>query len=77
MSIQRFEILNKVVQLQNITKAAAELNLSQSGISYAIKNLEEELDIQLLIRNRSGVTLTSEGKEFISIPFQLRMLMKI
>ena len=62
MSIQRFEILNKVVQLQNITKAAAELNLSQSGISYAIKNLEEELDIQLLIRNRSGVTLTSEGE---------------
>ncbi|MBP2077056.1 LysR family transcriptional regulator [Oceanobacillus polygoni] len=62
MSIQRFEILNKVVQLQNITKAATELNLSQSGISYAIKNLEEELDVQLLIRNRSGVTLTSEGE---------------
>ncbi|RLL43820.1 LysR family transcriptional regulator [Oceanobacillus piezotolerans] len=62
MSIQRLEILNKVVQLQNITKAATELNLSQSGISYAIKNLEEELDVKLLVRNRSGVKLTKEGE---------------
>jgi LysR family transcriptional regulator, transcription activator of glutamate synthase operon len=62
MSIHRFEIFNKVVQLKNISKAAAELNLSQSGISYTIKNLEDELGIHLLIRNRNGVQLTTEGE---------------
>jgi DNA-binding transcriptional LysR family regulator len=62
MGIQRYEIFNKVVQLQNITKAAAELNISQSGISHAIKVLEEELGVKLLIRTRSGVKLTQEGE---------------
>lgn len=62
MSIHRLKILNKVAQLQNITKAADELHLSQSGISYAIKNLETELEMELLVRNRSGVKLTSEGE---------------
>ncbi|WP_085990999.1 LysR family transcriptional regulator [Oceanobacillus senegalensis] len=62
MNIQHYEILNKVVQLQNISKAANVLNLSQSGISYAIKNLEDELGVKLLIRNRTGVRLTKEGE---------------
>lgn len=62
MSIQRLEIFNRVVQLNNITNAATELNLSQSGISYAIKTLENELDVQLLTRTRSGVSLTKEGE---------------
>ena len=62
MSVQRLEIFNRVVQLNNITNAAIELNLSQSGISYAIKALESELDVQLLKRTRTGVSLTKEGE---------------
>ena len=62
MSIQRLEILNKVVQLQNITKAAESLNISQSGISYAIKALEDELEVHILKRSRTGVQLTKEGE---------------
>ncbi|MEN1968711.1 LysR family transcriptional regulator [Lentibacillus sp. N15] len=63
MSIQRYEIFNKVVQLKNITNAANELNISQSGISHAIKVLEDELGVKLLIRSRTGVKLTSEGEK--------------
>ncbi|KXH83906.1 hypothetical protein AU377_03910 [Sporosarcina sp. HYO08] len=62
MTIQRYEIFNKVVQLQNITNAGNELNLTQSAVSHAIKSLEEELGLHLLIRNRSGIRLTSEGE---------------
>src|SRR5699024_5287603 len=49
--------------LQYITDASVELNLSQSGISYAIKSFERDLNVQLLIRKRIGVALTPEGNE--------------
>lgn len=63
MTIQRYEVFNKVVELRNITKAGEELSMTQSGVSHAIKSLEEEFDIKLLIRNRLGLQLTSEGKK--------------
>lgn len=62
MTIQRYEVFNKVVQLRNITKAGEELSMTQSGVSHAIKSLEDELGIPLLIRNRLGLLLTREGE---------------
>lgn len=63
MTIQKFEVFNKVVQLKSITKAGTELNVTQSTISHAIKSLEDELGLNLLLRNRSGVKLTREGEK--------------
>lgn len=63
MTIQRYEVFNKVVQLQSITKAGIELNLTQSAVSHAIKSLEDELGLHLLLRNRSGIKLTREGEK--------------
>lgn len=62
MTIQRYEVFNKVVQLRNITKAGEKLSMSQSGVSHAIKSLEDELGIPLFIRNRLGLQLTKEGE---------------
>ncbi|MCG5103354.1 LysR family transcriptional regulator [Oceanobacillus alkalisoli] len=64
MTIQRYEIFNKVVAIENITKAGEELNLTQSTVSHAIKSLEDELGFRLLVRNRSGINLTREGEKF-------------
>lgn len=61
MTIQKYETFNKVVQLGSITKAGEELNMTQSGVSHAIKSLEDELGVPLLIRNRLGLHLTSEA----------------
>src|SRR5690625_3964531 len=63
MTLQRYEIFNKVVQIKNLTKTGNELNLTQSTVSHAIKSLEEEFGFQLIIRNRSGVKLTREGEK--------------
>ncbi|MDT8860114.1 LysR family transcriptional regulator [Alkalihalobacillus sp. MEB130] len=62
MSINRFEILNKAVELGSLTRAGEALNLTQSAISHAISNLEKEYGFPLLIRNRSGITVTLEGE---------------
>lgn len=45
----------------NITAAANFLHLTQPTLSRQIKDLEEELGLQLLIRKSHRVTLTSEG----------------
>lgn len=63
MTLQRYEIFNKVVDIKNITKAGYELSLTQSTVSHAIKSLEDELGFRLLIRDRTGVNLTREGEK--------------
>lgn len=66
MSLAKYEVFNTVVELGNLTKAALALNLTQSAVSYSIANLESELGFPLLIRSRSGITLTSNGQRILS-----------
>ena len=62
MSLTKYEILLKAAECGSFTKAAQELNFTQSGISHAITSLESELGITLLSRNRGGVVLTADGR---------------
>ena len=65
MSATKYQIFLKTVECGSFTKAAEELNFSQSGISHAISSLEEELGVTLLVRSRSGVALTYEGRHLL------------
>jgi DNA-binding transcriptional LysR family regulator len=47
-------------------KAALQLNITQSAISYAIAALEEELGVILFSRGRKGATLTPVGAEVMN-----------
>ncbi|OZB98739.1 LysR family transcriptional regulator [Paenibacillus sp. XY044] len=62
MTLVKYEILGKVVETGNLTKAAEQLNLTQSAVSRAIISLEQELGIQILARGRSGVRLSHDGE---------------
>jgi DNA-binding transcriptional LysR family regulator len=65
MSLVKYEILNKVAELQSFTKAADAMALTQSAVSHAITNLESEFGFLLVNRNRSGITLTTEGETML------------
>ena len=52
----------EVVTIGNITKASEKMLVSQPAITKAIKELEKELDVKLLERNKKGVIPTNEGK---------------
>ena len=65
MSIKKYEVFLKTVDLGSVTKASQLLGYTQSAISHIIAGLEEELGVTLLIRSRTGVTLTREGAELI------------
>lgn len=61
MDITRYQILLKVIERGSFTRAAEEMGFTQSTVSHAIQTLETEMGLPLLIRNRSGVTLTADG----------------
>lgn len=65
MSIVKFEVLNKVSEVQSFTKTAEDLNLTQPAVSHAITSLEKEFGFPLVNRNRAGATLTSEGETLL------------
>ncbi len=48
-----------------VSLAAADLNVSQSAVSTAIKDLEDQLNSRLFTRQAYGVTLTFEGHQFL------------
>ncbi|MFJ7732527.1 LysR family transcriptional regulator [Lysinibacillus sp. NPDC097231] len=61
MSLVKYEVLNKVAELESFTKAADALGLTQSAVSHAVSSLEKEFGFALIHRSRAGVSLTSEG----------------
>jgi DNA-binding transcriptional LysR family regulator len=53
-----------VVEQMHFGHAAEQLHISQPPVSRAIRQLEDELDVQLLERGQGGVTTTEAGKVF-------------
>lgn len=66
MDLRQLEYFQMVSRLNNVTRAAERLHVAQPSITVAIKKLEEELGVQLFDRNQKKITLTSEGKIFLS-----------
>jgi DNA-binding transcriptional LysR family regulator len=66
LSLSKYEIFNTISEVGSLTKAAEKLNLTQSGVSYAVSTLEADLGFSLLKRDRSGITLTSNGERILS-----------
>ena len=60
--MNRYLVLQRIVELRTFTKAADELGLTQSAVSQSVSSLEEELHIKLLNRSKNGAKLTAEGE---------------
>ena len=62
INFHRLFIFHTVARLGSFTRAASELGISQPAVSIQVKELERSLDTTLLIRMRSGVSLTDTGE---------------
>ncbi len=69
MNLQQLRFLNEIVrQGLNISEAAGALYTSQPGISKQIRLLEEELGIEIFVRNgKRIVAITEPGKAVLTI----------
>jgi DNA-binding transcriptional LysR family regulator len=54
-----------VAEALSFTKAAQKLHIAQPALSRQIRQLEEEIDVQLLLRDRRSVELTDAGRVFL------------
>ncbi len=65
LDIAALRALVTVAEMGGITRAAAQLNLTQSAVSLQIKRLEEALDQCLIDRVGRGVALTVAGERLV------------
>ena len=66
MELRHLRYFVAVADALNFTKAAEQLHLAQPSLTRQIRNLEEELGVRLFNRERNQVTLTAEGRAFVS-----------
>ncbi len=64
MDLDQVRTFYAVVEQRSFVRAAESLNVTQSTVSARIKELEAQLGQALLVRRKSGVTLTTAGKRF-------------
>ena len=66
MKLQQLKYFNALCRLKSFSKVASTFKVSQPTVSYAIKSLEEDLGVKLILRNQShtDVSLTKEGELF-------------
>lgn len=61
-NLAKYKIFLSVAECKSISKAAAQLYITQPAVSITIKKLEKSLNTTLFIRKSKGVTLTENGK---------------
>ncbi len=61
-----YRIFYETARHASFSKAAKHLYISQSAISQSIRQLEQDLNAQLFIRSKRGISLTKEGELIFS-----------
>lgn len=65
MDLAHLRYAVEIAHTHSISQAAENLYMGQPNLSRAIKDLEEELQVQIFKRTSHGVTVTPEGEEFL------------
>lgn len=66
MKLSQLNYFAEICNCGSITKASEKLFISQPALTHAIQDLETEFGTTLLIRKKTGITLTNEGEVFLS-----------
>jgi DNA-binding transcriptional LysR family regulator len=71
MTLQQLRYIIKIVECGSISEAAKQLFMSQPSLSNAVKELENELGIEIFYRTSKGIALSLDGTEFLSYARQV------
>ncbi len=66
MNYTKYDYIVTIAELQNISKAAQKLFVSQPFLTKFINNLEQELGVKLFNRNTHPICLTYAGERYVS-----------
>lgn len=65
MELRQLRYFVKVAELKSFSEASHQLNITQSTLSQQIKQLENELGVELLVRDSHHVRLSDVGEAFL------------
>lgn len=65
MELRQLKYFVKVAELSSFSEASRQLNITQSTLSQQIRQLENELSVELLIRDSHHVRMTDIGEAFL------------
>ena len=71
MTLNQLQYAVTVANSSSMNEAAKKLYISQPSLSSAIRELEEEIGIEIFYRSNRGVKITPEGEEFIGYARQI------
>lgn len=71
MDIRQLKYFVAVANMRNFTRASEQLHIAQPPLSRQIQLLEEELGVQLLLRNSRPLRLTEAGRMFYEQALQI------
>lgn len=71
MTLQQLRYAVCIAEEKSMNKAAQKLYITQPSLSGTIRDLEEELNMQLFYRSNRGVVVTPEGEEFLGYARQM------
>ena len=71
MTLQQLRYAIMVADQHSMNKAAEKLFITQPSLSNSIRELENELGIEIFIRSNRGVTVTPDGEEFLGYARQM------
>lgn len=71
MTITQLRYVIAVAGSNSMNEAAKKLFISQPSLSTSIKELEEEIGVEIFVRSNRGIGLTPQGEEFIGYAKQI------
>ena len=71
MTIQQLHYVITISEMGSLNKASEVLYVTQPSLTSAVQELEKELGIVIFNRGGKGVTLTSDGAEFLQLARQV------
>lgn len=63
MQLNEIQTFLAIVETGSLVRASARLNVTQSTVTARLKSLENELGQTLIVRNKSGASLTAAGEK--------------
>ena len=71
MTLQQLKYIIEIVNCGSINEAAGRLFITQPSLSKSVKELENELGIEIFVRSNRGISLSADGAEFLGYARQV------
>lgn len=71
MTLQQIKYALTIADCGSMNEAAKQLFISQPSLSEAVKDLEQEIGLEIFLRSNRGIIITPEGEEFLGYARQV------